>query len=33
MIQQTEPVTSIAGFQVDETEKVSSTFCCQDWVR
>jgi hypothetical protein len=30
MIQQTEPTTNSRRLQVDETEKVSSTICCQD---
>jgi hypothetical protein len=29
MIQQTEPTTNSRRLQVDETEKVSSTICCQ----
>ena len=30
MIQLTGPAASRRGFQVDETEKVSSTISCQD---
>jgi hypothetical protein len=30
MIQQSEPTTKSRRLQVDETEKVSSTICCQD---
>jgi hypothetical protein len=35
MIQQTEPTTNSLRLKVNETEKVSSTICCQDrgWLR